>query len=82
MNPPDPPRPVKVYKVTLMVVDHDGIGPSDIKCELEHTRYSNHCMSPRVMEVESREVQWTDNHLLNYQTTEAQEFWRLFDKGV
>ena len=81
MNQPDPPRPVKVHKVILMVVDHDDIGPDDVKCELEHTRYSNRCMSPKVMQIESREVQWTDGHPLNFLTTESQEFWRLFEEG-
>lgn len=55
----------KVYKIELMVIDHDGIGEDDIVALLEHTRYANHAISPRVMGVDDREVEWSDDHPLN-----------------
>jgi hypothetical protein len=79
---PDPPRPVQVFKVTLMVIDHDGIGADSIKGELENTRFSNHCMSPTVVESESREVPWTDSHPLNFSTKQTKAFRDLFKEGA
>jgi NTP pyrophosphatase (non-canonical NTP hydrolase) len=68
---------VEVFKVVLMVVDHDGLGADQVGGVLEQTRYPNHCMGPVVMHTETREVYWSDDHPLNtiYQTA---EFERLF----
>jgi len=69
---------MKVYKVTVCVVDHDKLGPDGVKEGMECARYSNHCMQPRVMDVETREIEWSDDHPLNIYATEAEEFKRLF----
>jgi hypothetical protein len=69
---------MKVHKVTLMVVDHDRIGQEEVITVLEHNRYPNHCMSPVVMEVETRDVEWSDDHPLNKTATQAAAFDELF----
>lgn len=79
----DPPRPVKVHKLEVLIVDHDGLGPDEIKQVLENARYPNHCMSPDVIRIETRQVDWTDEHPLN---STLEERWRpayeaLFAKG-
>ena len=39
---------MRVYKVTLCIVDHDKLGEEGIVIEIENVRYPNHCMSPSV----------------------------------
>jgi hypothetical protein len=66
---------MKVYKVTLLVVDHDELGEDGIREEIGSVRYPNHRMSPQVMKIESRESRgttlyptfgaWRDSHALN-----------------
>lgn len=70
----------KIYRVTLLIVDHDGIGEGNLKDILENARYPNRCISPDVMKIETREVDWNDEHPLNYQHTQAEEFERLFTR--
>lgn len=70
---------MKVYAVTLMVIDFDGLEENGIIETLEHTRYPNHCMSPAVMSIDSHDIgEWQDNNLLNFTTTRDAEFKRLF----
>lgn len=54
-----------VHKVTLLIIDHDRIGPDSVAFELENTDYANDCMSPRVMDLETVEIQWDDDHPIN-----------------
>ena len=69
---------MKAYKVVLLIVDHDGIG-DDIKSTIENHRYPNHCLDPRVMSIESAEIgEWHDGHPLNFKSSQAEEFKRLF----
>lgn len=56
---------VKVHRVVLLVVDHDNVGASRIDSVLESTRYPNRCIAPRVVRVETREIEWSDAHPLN-----------------
>jgi len=57
--------PLRVYKVELLIVDHDKLGDKGIKSAIENARYANRCIMPNVVALESREVQWTDDHPLN-----------------
>lgn len=70
---------IKVHKVTLLIVDHDDVG-SEVKQILEDQRYPNRCISPTVLQIETREVEWTDEHPLNYLDKMAAEAARLFSK--
>lgn len=70
---------MKVYKVTLMIIDHDRIGEESIVQELANVRYANDCIRPSIMNVESRDIgDWTDDHVLNKQSSVTSEFERLF----
>ena len=70
---------MKVYKVTLLIVDHDALGSDDIATTLENARYPNRCISPDVMAIESRDIgEWRDDHPLNYRDKIKSEFERLF----
>ena len=68
----------KVVKVELMIVDHDGIGIEEITSVLENTRYPNHCIAPRVMSLQAREVDWSDEHPLNKYSTMIATYDELF----
>lgn len=70
----------KVHKVTVLIVDHDGLGADAIKDEIENTSYANHCMSPQVMCVETEEVEWRDDHPLNYLDKAYGAYIKLFNK--
>ena len=70
---------MKAYKMTVLIIDHDGMGAEDIKATLENQRFLNHCISPNVKAVEEVDIgEWTDNHPLNRFDTADAEFERLF----
>lgn len=73
-------RPVKVHKVTLCIIDHDNLGPEEVCHVLENTRYPNHCMYPDAMAIETREVEWHDQHPLNLNGRVRTAFEELFGK--
>lgn len=73
---------VKVYKVTMMIVDHDRLGEDELLEVLEHTRYPNHCIAPTVMEIQTREVDWSDEHPLNQLDQQERAFVDLFVKDT
>jgi hypothetical protein len=74
---------MKAYKITLLVIDHDGCGSDDIKEIIESAHYPNHCISPKVKEIEEKDIGvWTDDHPLNKHNTSDAEYYRLFDKTV
>jgi len=69
---------MKIHKITILVVDHDDLGAPGVKLELENTNYPNDCISPTVIEINTREVEWSDDHPLNNSRTLLSEFRRLF----
>jgi len=69
---------MNVYKIELMIVDHDKLGTEEIKTILENTSFPNHCIYPRVISSQVREVAWDDSHPLNHDDTMEPEFRRLF----
>lgn len=69
---------MRVHKVTLMVVDFDVLGETAIKDVIENQKYPNYCIGPEVMRIESREVDWSDDHPLNSKVDGAAAFWELF----
>ena len=71
----------RVYKVELLVVDHDSIGESGVTEALENTRYPNHCIAPQVMSVDSHAVEWEDNHPLNKRSTMRAAYELLFKQN-
>lgn len=70
---------MKIYKVVLTVIDHDGLGDIGIKETLEDTKYPNYCMYPAVHSVEGVDIgEWSDEHPLNHADTAPAELRRLF----
>jgi hypothetical protein len=68
----------RIYRVTLLVSDHDDIGERGVIDALENTKYPNWCISPCVMGIERREVDWSDDHPLNRSDTAPEAFKELF----
>jgi hypothetical protein len=71
---------MKVFKLTVMIIDHDDLGKdSAVIEELEGGRFANRCISPTVIDIESREIgEWEDNNPLNSIHSQHIEFKRLF----
>ena len=74
----DDTHPLKVYKVELFIVDHDKVGEQGIKQVIENARYPNRCISPQVVDIEEREVDWHDRHPLNLRDQWRQAYEDLF----
>lgn len=47
---------MNVHRVVLLIVDHDGVGPSGIADVLENANYPNDCIRPDVMQIDTRAV--------------------------
>lgn len=75
-------RPVKVFKLEVLVIDHDGLGEKGIRQELESVRFPNDCMSPELVAAESREVEWHDGHPLNMRNGWRDAYANLFAPPV
>lgn len=71
---------MRVFKVELMIVDHDGVGEDGVISMLENARYPNRAISPTVMGVKSREIEWTDDHPLNKFSTMSTALKELFQE--
>ncbi len=68
----------QVHKIILLIVDHDDLGIDSIKTVIENNHYPNHCITPNVMDAETKEVEWTDAHPLNNLTNRPRAFKQLF----
>lgn len=66
--------PAKVYKMVISIVDTEGNDPEDIASTIENIRDYN----PTVQSIESRDIQWSDNHPLNMNSTAKGAFKELF----
>lgn len=73
---------MNVYKIELCVLDFDCLGEEEIKRVIENQKYPNYCISPVVKTIESREIEWSDDHPLNKQTTADDEYRRLFSANT
>lgn len=69
---------MNVYKIELLVIDFDAIGPEECKDVIENVCYPNRCISPEVKHIETRTVEWSDDHPLNKHATADAEYARLF----
>lgn len=70
---------MKVYKMTLMFLDHDDVGPAAAKQLIENARLPNHISPGDVMAIEERDIgEWRDDHPLNFRDKQAAAFAALF----
>jgi hypothetical protein len=73
---------MKVYKVELLIIDHDGLGAEQITDILENNHYPNHCMYPDVKKIIERDIgEWNDDHPLNSHITADAEYRRVFEEA-
>lgn len=73
---------MKAYKVELLIIDFEGIGPEEIKLLLEDGNYPNDCLSPKVKFITERDIgEFSDNHPLNCNDTYEKEYKRLFEQN-
>jgi len=71
---------MKIHKITLMITDFDNVGADGIKEVIEFQKYPNHCISPSVVNIETEEVEWSDEHPLNHKGWQT-EFYRMFARN-
>lgn len=72
----------KVHRIVICVVDHDDVGANGVREVLENARYPNHCISPNVVAIDTRTVEWSDDHLLNQKGRTKLAFAELFGREV
>ena len=70
---------MKAYKIEILIVDHDELGPEEIKQVIENTRYPNRCIMPQVQKIIQRDIgAWSDDHPLNNYGTMARAYQDIF----
>lgn len=67
-----------IYKVELMVVDPQNLPEQAVVWELENAKY----VHSLVKKIESREVDWFDEHPLNFSDTSIAAFNELFSGSL
>ncbi len=68
----------KVYKIEILVIDHDQLGQAEVVRVIENTKYPNYCINPSVENIRSVDVDWSDDHPLNNSGTSAAAYRDLF----
>lgn len=71
---------MKVHRLVVLVVDSDDLGASGVTDVLENTHYPNHRIGPSVIGVDTIDVVWSDDHLLNDRRSMKQAAAKLFGK--
>jgi len=72
---------MNVYKIEIMVIDHDSMGSKAIAETIENTRYPNRCIYPVVKSVTTKRIDWNDgNNPLNENSTHDKFYEELFEK--
>jgi hypothetical protein len=72
---------MKAYKVELLIIDLDQIGPDSIEGVIENTKYPNWCIHPHVMKMTEKDIgEWHEDHPLNKLEKWREEYNRLFEK--
>lgn len=68
----------KVYKLEVLIIDHDDVGLEEAISLIEDANYPNYCLSPHVMKSETKKIKWRDSHPFNQSTTMQQTYEDLF----
>ncbi|WP_428383688.1 hypothetical protein [Nevskia ramosa] len=70
---------MKAHKITMYVVDFDGLGDEGVRDVFEEVRYPNDCLYPKIAAIETRDIgDWSDDHPLNRTDSADAEWNRLF----
>ena len=70
---------MKVYKLEVLIIDEDVESIKDAIDIIDATRYPNHTYVTAVSCIEA-DVDWHDDHPLNFGETMKQEMDRIFSK--
>ena len=71
---------MKVYKLEVMVIDHDEVGEEGIVVELQNAHYPNDCIDPVVKSIQGVDIgEWRDDHPLNHAATADEAYRKLFE---
>lgn len=74
---------MQVHKLTVYVVDFEGLGAGGVREAIEGADYPNRCIAPTVANCQTREAgDWSDDHPLNRADTAHAEWERLFGEGT
>lgn len=65
---------MKIYKVEVAVFDNEGLEDNDIRELLENNKWVN----VNIIKMQSKEVNWTDDHPLNKPETFEKAWKELF----
>lgn len=70
---------MNVYRLEVIVIDHDEVGAEEIARVLENAHYPNHCIAPHVIGTEVRDIgKWDDSLPINKLSTFQEEARKLF----
>jgi len=70
-----------VYKIEILVINHDEMSEKDIVRSIENAKYPNRCISPRVKRMTVRVIEWdAGNHPLNINSKHDEAYRELFEK--
>lgn len=64
----------KVYRMEVMVVDHEGLDVDSVIYEVEKSKYAH----IRVLDLESKSVEWDDDNPLNHADTQRAALREVF----
>ena len=69
---------MEVHRVEVLVIDGDEVGADGVKQIIENTKYPNWCIDPLVMSIETRQVDFHDDHPLNKMDTFEEAYRQIF----
>ena len=64
-----------VYKIELLIIDTELYDTKTVINTIENEKH----LGPEVMRIESVEVEWSDDHPLNHESTYEAAFYELFN---
>lgn len=66
---------MKVYKVELLIINHDELQQDEVIEVIQQQKYPNYCINPTVLKIKEYDVgDWDDDHPLNNRSTDAEEY--------
>lgn len=71
----------QVHEITVCVVDTDDLGADSVVEIIEDTKYPNCCIQPRVVDIKTKTVDWSDDHPLNKGDAWKETLHNLFEKN-
>lgn len=75
-------KTIPVHRLDVLIVDTDCVGTQGVKDVLVNARYPNHCIAPDILSIETKAVEWSDDHPLNRRDTQDAAIAVLFPRAV